>query len=97
MTEMWERFSYYGMRALLPLYLVAPGGLHMNAGTASAIYAVYLSLVYLLALPGGWVADRFLGPPARRWPRRASSSCSAICAWPCPPPRRSSSVSAWSP
>ncbi|MFF9626795.1 peptide MFS transporter [Streptomyces griseosporeus] len=62
MTEMWERFSYYGMRALLPLYLVAPSGLHMNAGTASAIYAVYLSLVYLLALPGGWVADRFLGP-----------------------------------
>jgi len=62
MTEMWERFSYYGMRALLPLYLVAPGGLHLSAGTATAIYAVYLSLVYLLALPGGWVADRLLGP-----------------------------------
>lgn len=62
MTEMWERFSYYGMRALLPLYLVAPGGLHLSAGTATAIYSVYVSLVYLLALPGGWVADRFLGP-----------------------------------
>lgn len=62
MTEMWERFSYYGMRALLPLYLVAPGGLHLSAATATAIYSVYLSLVYLLALPGGWVADRFLGP-----------------------------------
>ncbi|MEW2134509.1 oligopeptide:H+ symporter [Streptomyces sp. NPDC005435] len=62
MTEMWERFSYYGMRALLPLYLVAPSGLHMNAGTATAIYSVYVSLVYLLALPGGWVADRLLGP-----------------------------------
>ncbi|MGW3203114.1 peptide MFS transporter [Streptomyces sp. NPDC001135] len=62
MTEMWERFSYYGMRALLPLYLVAPGGLHLNAGTATAIYSVYVSLVYLLALPGGWFADRVLGP-----------------------------------
>jgi POT family proton-dependent oligopeptide transporter len=49
MTEMWERFSYYGMRALLPLYLVAPGGLHLSAGTATAIYSVYVSLVYLLA------------------------------------------------
>lgn len=62
MTEMWERFSYYGMRALLPLYLVAPGGLHLSAGTATAIYSVYVSLVYLLALPGGWFADRVLGP-----------------------------------
>ncbi|MFF7330754.1 oligopeptide:H+ symporter [Streptomyces sp. NPDC090306] len=62
MTEMWERFSYYGMRALLPLYLVAPEGLHLNAATATAIYSVYLSLVYLLAMPGGWFADRVLGP-----------------------------------
>ena len=59
MTEMWERFSYYGMKALLPLYLVAPGGLHLNAAAATAIYSVYLSLVYLLALPGG--ADPALG------------------------------------
>ncbi|HEY8979208.1 MAG TPA: oligopeptide:H+ symporter [Streptomyces sp.] len=62
LTEMWERFSYYGMRALLPLYLVAPGGMHLSAGTATAIYSVYVSLVYLLALPGGWFADRVLGP-----------------------------------
>ncbi|MEU5363492.1 oligopeptide:H+ symporter [Streptomyces sp. NPDC005925] len=62
MTEMWERFSYYGMRALLPLYLVAPGGLHLDAGTATAIYSVYVSLVYLLAMPGGWFGDRVWGP-----------------------------------
>lgn len=62
MTEMWERFSFYGMRALLPLYLVSPDGLHMDAGTATAIYSIYLAMVYLLALPGGWIADRFWGP-----------------------------------
>ncbi|PWG09832.1 MFS transporter [Streptomyces sp. V2] len=62
MTEMWERYSYYGMRALLPLYLVAPGGLHLSAGTAISITSVYGSLVYLLTLPGGWFADRVLGP-----------------------------------
>ncbi|MFD7133673.1 oligopeptide:H+ symporter [Streptomyces sp. NPDC059894] len=62
MTEMWERFSYYGMRALLPLYLVAPGGLHLNAASATAIYSVYVSLVYLLAMPGGWFGDRVWGP-----------------------------------
>ncbi|MET8558165.1 oligopeptide:H+ symporter [Streptomyces sp. NPDC004959] len=62
MTEMWERFSFYGMRALLPLYLVSSGGLHMNAGTATAIYSVYLAMVYLLAMPGGWIADRWWGP-----------------------------------
>ncbi|MEU5521174.1 oligopeptide:H+ symporter [Streptomyces sp. NPDC047860] len=62
MTEMWERFSYYGMRALLPLYLVAPSGLGLSAGTATAIYSVYLSLVYLLTMPGGWFGDRVWGP-----------------------------------
>ncbi|EKX67701.1 MFS transporter [Streptomyces ipomoeae] len=62
MTEMWERFSYYGMKALLPLYLVAPSGLHLSGATAITIGSVYVSLVYLLTLPGGWVADRLLGP-----------------------------------
>ncbi|MFE7274899.1 peptide MFS transporter [Streptomyces sp. NPDC057623] len=62
MTEMWERFSYYGMKALLPLYLVADDGLHLDGPTAITIASVYVSLVYLLTLPGGWVADRFLGP-----------------------------------
>ncbi|MFD9218873.1 peptide MFS transporter [Streptomyces sp. NPDC060064] len=71
MTEMWERFSYYGMRALLVLYLVSGGadaatgsqggGLAMTAATASAIYAVYVSMVYLMAMPGGWFGDRVWG------------------------------------
>jgi POT family proton-dependent oligopeptide transporter len=64
---MWERFSFYGMRALLVLYLATPtadGGLGYSAITATGIYAVYNSLVYLLALPGGWIADRLWG--ARR-------------------------------
>ncbi|WP_431962733.1 peptide MFS transporter [Actinacidiphila sp. bgisy160] len=65
MTETWERFSYYGMRALLVLYLtasVADGGLGMKAATAGAIYSVYTATVYLLAMPGGWFADRLWGP-----------------------------------
>ncbi|MGX2995100.1 peptide MFS transporter [Streptomyces sp. JNUCC 64] len=62
MTEMWERFSFYGMRALLPLYLVAPGGLQLSATTATAIYSIYLAMVYLLAMPGGWFGDRVWGP-----------------------------------
>ncbi|MFE0103214.1 peptide MFS transporter [Streptomyces sp. NPDC059009] len=62
MTEMWERYSFYGMKALLPLYLIAPGGMNMSATTATAIYSVYMAMVYLLAMPGGWMADRFWGP-----------------------------------
>ncbi|ATL28980.1 peptide MFS transporter [Streptomyces formicae] len=64
MTEMWERFSFVGMRALLVLYLVAPeskGGLGFDAATGAAIFSVYNAMVYLLALPGGWVADRVWG------------------------------------
>ncbi|MEV6522584.1 peptide MFS transporter [Longispora sp. NPDC051575] len=67
LTEMWERFSYYGMRALLVLYLtatVANGGLGWGDGDADALYGVYVAMVYLMALPGGWIADRLLG--ARR-------------------------------
>ncbi|MBA3658446.1 MAG: peptide MFS transporter [Gemmatimonadales bacterium] len=63
-TEMWERFSYYGMRALLILFMTAPvaaGGLGFDTAKAGPIYALYVSSVYLLALPGGWVADRVLG------------------------------------
>src|ERR1022692_4412323 len=60
-TEMWERFSYYGMRALLILFMVAPvakGGLGFGLAKAGAINGLYTAMVYLLALPGGWVADR---------------------------------------
>jgi len=63
-TEMWERFSYYGMRALLILFMTAPvavGGLGFGTAKAGPIYALYVSSVYLLSLPGGWVADRVLG------------------------------------
>jgi proton-dependent oligopeptide transporter, POT family len=63
-TEMWERFSYYGMRALLILYMTAPlaaGGLGFDTAQAAPIYAMYVSSVYLLSLPGGWLADRVLG------------------------------------
>jgi POT family proton-dependent oligopeptide transporter len=63
-TEMWERFSYYGMRALLILFMTAPitaGGLGFEARNAGVIYATYTAFVYLLSLPGGWIADKFLG------------------------------------
>ena len=63
-TELWERFSYYGMRAILILFMVAPiatGGMGYDVGKAGAVYGTYVSLVYLLALPGGWVADRLIG------------------------------------
>ncbi|WP_418957413.1 peptide MFS transporter [Streptomyces tritici] len=64
MTEMWERYSFYGMRALLVLYLstkAAEGGLGLEDATAVAIYSVYNAMVYLLALPGGWLGDRVWG------------------------------------
>lgn len=63
-TEMWERFSYYGMRGVLILFMVdamQTGGLGMTDGKAAAIYGLYTAGVYLMALPGGWVADRLTG------------------------------------
>jgi POT family proton-dependent oligopeptide transporter len=63
-TEMWERFSYYGMRALLILFMTAgleAGGLGMDSTTAGAVYGLYTFGVYALALPGGWIADRLIG------------------------------------
>lgn len=63
-TEMWERLGYYGMRALLLLFLVAEaqnGGLGFSDATGGAIYGLYTATVYLMSLPGGWVADRLIG------------------------------------
>ena len=85
-TEMWERFSYYGMRALLILFMTAPvatGGLALDTATAGAIYGIYTAMVYLMSLPGGWIADRLLGQ------RRAVLYGGILIArghfsWPCP-------------
>jgi POT family proton-dependent oligopeptide transporter len=63
-TELWERFSYYGMRAILILFMTAPlaaGGLGFDTAKAGALYGTYTAMVYLLSLPGGWLADRFFG------------------------------------
>ena len=63
-TEMWERFSYYGMRAILVLYMVAPpaqGGLGFDVKRAASIYGWYTMSVYITALPGGLAADYLLG------------------------------------
>src|SRR5436190_20842085 len=63
-TEMWERASYYGMRALLVLYMtgsVMQPGLGFPDKTATRIYGLYTMLVYLMGIPGGFIADRFIG------------------------------------
>ena len=63
-TEMWERFSYYGMRAILLFYMyyaVTKGGLGMDQTTAASIMSIYGSLVYLSTLVGGWLSDRVWG------------------------------------
>lgn len=82
-TEMWERFSYYGMRGLLVLFMtraidgaadpehagqvISNGGMGLSIATASAIYGLYTAAVYLSALPGGWLADRLLGAQRTVW------------------------------
>jgi POT family proton-dependent oligopeptide transporter len=69
-TEMWERFSYYGMRALLILFMTTAaveGGLGFDDKTSGAIYGLYTMGVYLLALPGGWLADRLFGLKKSVW------------------------------
>ena len=69
-TEMWERFSYYGMRAILFLYLIRSakeGALGLPEAEGGAIYGLYASSVYLLTLPGGWIADNILGQKKAIW------------------------------
>ncbi|MBI1899129.1 MAG: peptide MFS transporter [Acidobacteria bacterium] len=64
LTELWERFSYYGLRALLILFMTASatqGGLGFDTAKAGAVYGLYTSMVYLIGLPGGWIADRIIG------------------------------------
>lgn len=69
-TEMWERFSYYGMRALLVLFMtasIADGGLGFDDVSATAVYGLYTAAVYLVSLPGGWIADRLIGAQRSVW------------------------------
>jgi proton-dependent oligopeptide transporter, POT family len=70
MTEMWERFSFYGIRPLLILFMtaaLATGGFNFSRETAGAIVGIYSACVYLSALPGGWIADRLLGLRRAVW------------------------------
>ena len=71
-TEMWERFSYYGRRALLTLFLTTATiesnpGMGFDVATAGAIYGMYTALVYITALPGGWIADNLWGQRKSIW------------------------------
>jgi proton-dependent oligopeptide transporter, POT family len=70
LTEMWERFSFYGMRAILFLYLTkayTEGALGLDEQVGGAVYGLYTSSVYLLTLPGGWIADNILGQKKAIW------------------------------
>jgi len=63
LTEMWERFSFYGMRAILVLFLIdrVHGGFGWSENTALSLYGIYLMMAYLLAIPGGFLADHYTG------------------------------------
>lgn len=69
-VEMWERFSYYGLRPLLVLFMTAAlldGGYGLDRTQASSIVGIYAACVYLASLPGGWIADRWLGLQRSIW------------------------------
>src|SRR5437762_1005771 len=83
-TEMWERFSYYGMRAFLILYLVAPvgsGGLGFAAADAAAVYGTYTGSAWGAGILGGLVADRLLAR-STRCPAGGPSSAPGTSPWP---------------
>ena len=91
-TEMWERFSFYGIRPLLILFMttaVMNGGFGFERPEASAIVGIYASSVYLSSLPGGWIADRLFGlrrsiqygaATTRGWCRRMNATAESRCA-----------------
>ncbi|NQW27867.1 MAG: peptide MFS transporter [Flammeovirgaceae bacterium] len=69
-TEMWERTSFYGMRAILILFMTTPAaqqGLGLDTETSAAVYGLYTAAVYLLSLPGGWLADNLIGQRRAIW------------------------------
>ena len=69
-TEMWERFSFYGIRPLLILFMAATvydGGMGLARESASAIVGIFAGCMYLAALPGGWLADNWLGQQRAVW------------------------------
>jgi len=69
-TEMWERFSYYGMRGLLVLFMttsIQEQGMALTMASAGAIYGLYTGAVYFMGLPGGWIADRLIGGQKAVW------------------------------
>src|SRR5690606_18581367 len=81
-TELFERFSYYGMRALLVLFMTAAtvdGGLGYDVATSALIYGLYTSLVYLVNLPGGWIADRLLGQRSEEHTSELQSRENLVC------------------
>lgn len=81
-VDMWERFSFYGMLAILYLYLVASpaeGGLGMSTADGAALASMYLALVFMAALPGGWMADRVLGPRRATLYGGIAIACGHVC------------------